>query len=498
MKTKKKIIKLTGDDGPTAVFLSTQARPHRFKIRTQLLLGFLAFTIIIGILLWVFQILFLNTFYSNIKKAEVRSAAEKIAANLDNDNLDDILRELVLTKDINLLVANSRGKRLYGYSTSADFLTNYIESYNAYDLMHIFNLARSDNGQVMQTYERTLTGDDRNGIIWASTPKDSEGNDYLILLEVQITPVDATVDTLKIQLFCVTIVMILLGSTLAVWISSRLTKPIESINQGAKQMAGGDYATHFTEIGSRETCELAETLNYTAGELSKVEALRHELLANVSHDLRTPLTMIQGYSEVMRDLPGENTPENVQIIIDEAARLNALVNDLLDLSRLEAGANPLHLTTFNITQSVRETLKRYEKLSDFIFVFTPDEDLFVHADELKISQVLYNLINNAIHYSRNEKMITILQEHLPENKVRISVVDKGEGIPADKLKDIWERYFKIDKEHRQSQTGTGIGLSIVKNILSLHGGDYGVNSLDGIGSTFWFELSLSNIDEQII
>lgn len=141
--------------------------------------------------------------------------------------------------------------------------------------------------------------------------------------------------------------------------------------------------------------ELAATLNYAAAELSKVEDLRRELIANVSHDLRTPLTMISGYAEVMRDIPGENTPENVQIVIDEANRLTGIVNDLLDLSKLQAGALTLTVSEFNLTEDIRNTLHRYDKLADFSFPFTYDRTVYVCADQLKISQVLYNLVNNA-------------------------------------------------------------------------------------------------------
>ena len=218
--------------------------------------------------------------------------------------------------------------------------------------------------------------------------------------------------------------------------------------------------------------------------------MRRDLLANVSHDLRTPLTMIKGYGEVMRDLPGENTPENVQIIIDEAERLTSLVNDLLDLSKLESGVVPLEKASFNLTESIRLILHRYDKLADYSFPFAYEEDVWVNADELKISQVVYNLVNNAITYSGADKTIT-LRQTLREGKVRVSVTDTGEGIPPDKLQDIWERYYKVDKEHKRAQMGSGLGLSIVKNILDMHGGAYGVESQLGQGSTFWFELPLS-------
>ena len=194
--------------------------------------------------------------------------------------------------------------------------------------------------------------------------------------------------------------------------------------------------------------------------------------------------MIAGYSEVMRDIPGENTPENVQIIIDETNRLTTLVNDMLDLSKLQAGAIPLKRSVFNLTESIREIMTRYDKLADFHFVFEAGEEVYVNADELKISQVVYNLVNN---YTGFDKTVRVRQR-VQGNVVRVEVIDSGEGIEPDKLKDIWERYYKVDKSHKRAQVGSGLGLSIVKSILELHGGRYGVQSEVGKGSIFWFQL----------
>jgi signal transduction histidine kinase len=191
----------------------------------------------------------------------------------------------------------------------------------------------------------------------------------------------------------------------------------------------------------------------------------------------------------MRDLPGENTPENIQIIIDEATRLTTLVNDMLDISKLQSGTQPFNRTDFNLTQSIREILLRYSKLTDYKISFLADSEVMVNADELKISQVVYNLINNAITYTGDDKVVDISQT-IEDGKVRIEVRDTGEGIPQDKLKDIWDRYYKVDKAHKRAQIGTGLGLSIVKTILDMHGGRYGVQSQEGVGSIFWFELDM--------
>lgn len=223
------------------------------------------------------------------------------------------------------------------------------------------------------------------------------------------------------------------------------------------------------EKGYKEISELADTLNYTVSELTKSELLQRELIANVSHDLRTPLTMITAYAEVMRDLPGENTPENLQVIIDEAKRLTELVNDLLDISKLQAGVQKLERKEYNLTESIKSVMKRYAKLVeqqgyDITFEYREPE-VWVEADEYKIYQVLYNLVNNAVNYT-------------------------GEGIAPEQLNHVWDRYYKIDKNHKRAVMGTGLGLSIVKNILQLHDAPFGVITEIGKGSIFWFELKL--------
>ena len=231
-------------------------------------------------------------------------------------------------------------------------------------------------------------------------------------------------------------------------------------------------------------------MNFAAKELSKADELRNELIANVSHDLRTPLTMIVGYSEVMRDIPGENSPENVQVIIDEATRLSSLVNDLLDISRLQSGTSKITRGEYNITDSIHRIISRFDKLKEnegYIITFDADEDVYINADENRLSQVIYNLITNAINYTSRDKRVNVRQK-VSGDTVRIEITDNGEGIAKEDLPYIWDRYYRVDKTHKRAQMGTGLGLSIVKTVLESHGAVYGVDSTIGVGSTFWFEL----------
>ena len=206
-----------------------------------------------------------------------------------------------------------------------------------------------------------------------------------------------------------------------------------------------------------------------ADELSQVEHLQQELIANISHDLRTPLTMIGGYAEVMRDIPGENTPENMQIIIDETSRLSSLVTELLDFSKLQAGTLKMESSVFSLTQAVTAILTRYNKLKEqegYQILFEPAEECNVYADEGRIGQVIYNLINNALTYTGPDKTVTVTQT-VEGDQVRIAVHDSGQGIPQEELPLIWNRYYRSKENHKRAIQGSGLGLSIVRSILEL-------------------------------
>jgi signal transduction histidine kinase len=326
------------------------------------------------------------------------------------------------------------------------------------------------------------------------------GNEeYLMILDTQLTPVDAVVKTLEVQFSWIMIAMLIAAFLVAFLTSRMIARPLTAITEKAKGLAKGNYAPDFSGKGYREVQELADALNFAAAEIGATDRLQKELIANISHDLRTPLTMIKGYSEMMRDIPGENSPENVQAIIDETTRLSELVNDLMDLSKLQSGMQNPTLTVFDLTATVRDTMHRYETLihhQGYRIEFSPSVgEALVRADRTMILQVIYNLINNAVNYTGDSKRVTVTQA-VQEGSVRLSIADDGDGIPPDKIHEIWDRYYRVDKVHNRSVIGTGLGLSIVKSILEAHGAAYGVESAVGVGSVFWFELPLWNGKEE--
>ena len=226
----------------------------------------------------------------------------------------------------------------------------------------------------------------------------------------------------------------------------------------------------------------------------EAEKLRAEFIANVSHDLRTPLTMIKAYAEMIRDISGDNREKrnaHLRVIIQESDRLSELVSDLLDVSQLQAGALAYDPSVFDLTVLTKKVIGRLdllcEKTGRKITVNT-QEAVFVVGDIKKIQQVVYNLVTNALNYSGDSSMVDVLIEDIGDDKICFSVKDYGEGIAEEDLPNIWDRYYRVDKEHKRQIAGTGIGLSIVKSVLELHGTEYGVESTLGEGSRFWFIL----------
>jgi signal transduction histidine kinase len=326
---------------------------------------------------------------------------------------------------------------------------------------------------------------------------EKDSTEYIIFQNTDLTPIQSTIDTLQKQFLWIGIVLLLLALVLAFIMSKVITKPIIKINNAAKKLSQGSYDEGLMINGYREIGELSDTLSFASQEISKSDRLQKELISNVSHDLRTPLTMIKGYGEVMRDIPGENTAENIQVIIDESARLSELVNDMLDISRIRAGAREPQMMSFCITDTVRDVLLRYTKLINregYKIDFVADKDVYVTADSIMMLQVLYNLINNAINYTGEDKRVTVVQQ-IVDDEVKISVIDTGSGIAHDELPLIFERYYKVDKVHKRATIGTGLGLAIVKGILELHGASYGVESTIGVGSVFWFSIKRDERDD---
>jgi signal transduction histidine kinase len=357
----------------------------------------------------------------------------------------------------------------------------------------MIELAKRDGGESSYTFDgkSNTLGQGNDSMLYAKITDNS-----VILINAQLTPVDATTTTIMSLLLIVSAVSIAAAVIVGLIIAKTLSVPLTKLTATAEKIGTPEYEKLQGHPGCRETEELNETLSKASAELQKVDDLRRELVANVSHDLRTPLTMISGYGEMMRDIPGENNAENIQIIIDEADHLNRLVNDILSLSKLESGMDGLQMTEFNVTAELSALIGRYSTMrtvEGYTIDFEHDKEYVIKGDELKLMQVFYNLINNAINYTGQSKHVLIRQTEIVEdnkNYLRFDIIDDGEGILPENLPYIWDRYYKENRAHKRAGVGTGLGLSIVKKIIEQHNGIYGVISEPGKGSDFYIMLSL--------
>ena len=481
------------------------------SIRWKLFVYFILFTVIIIVLLWLMQVVFLEPIYKFIKVNEIKSTAKSLSENIDTENLLAYSYNLAEQNDICILayrlVQTPMVTVPYQF-LSVDTLSDCaIHKISISSVGKLYTSAVLNDGELLQYFQYDVLGrryesiEDYNffnhssnfeSIIYTQSLTNADGEEIVLMVNSIISPVGTTVKTLNMQLTAISVVLIVLAVILTLIFAKRISVPIVTINDSAKILATGNYNVGFEGSGFREITELAETLNYAAGELSKIDKMKSDLIANISHDLRTPLTMIVGYSEVMRDIPEENIPENVQIIIDEANRLTSLVNDILDISKLQSGNPTFEPQVFNITAALKNALRRYNKLTEqngYIIDFIYDEEIEINSDETRIMQAFYNLVNNALTYTGEDKRITVVQT-VSDGYVRIEVRDTGDGIEAAKLPHIWDRYYKIDKIHKRASVGSGLGLSIVKSIMEMAGGRYGVSSIVGVGSVFTIELPL--------
>lgn len=485
-------------------------RKKMLGMSEMLLLYIVLFFAVTLMALWGFQSFFLDDFY----RAEKKRDALDVCNALVGAETDDEARRIAEQYGVCVTayrIGNERNAETLADSHVLSHCT--IHETNIRSKLIIYDEAKKSGGEFLQYFVyypdkavfESISEDDAAqnnevSMIYARVFENADmGYDTLVVIDTVITPVTAAVRTMRVQLAVFTAVFVLLAILFAFVLSRRFTAPIKRLTDAAEHFGAENNGFDADAVGGgyREIEELTDKLSYASSELEKTERLRRELLANVSHDLRTPLTTIVGYAEMMRDLPGESTPENAANIAHEAERLNRLVGDVFTLSRIRSGTAPLKKERFSVTESIRETVMGYSEMLErdgFRITFEGGgKNAVVESDPVLIGQVIQNFLLNAVSHSGEDKIITVKQI-VSDGWVTVAVCDNGEGIPAESLSDIWERYCKINSAHARVE-GSGLGLSIVKAIMEKAGGHYGVESTVGKGSRFWFALPTVNGDQ---
>ncbi|MBO7394975.1 MAG: HAMP domain-containing histidine kinase [Ruminococcus sp.] len=464
-------------------------------LKFSIWLYFLGFTILVFLLLWLFQILFLEKFYSQSKLKDVEIASNAIIASYNNDTSSEFsekLGKIASANDLCIEVTDRFGRSIYTKEYSVSCIIHGRENSTYYYQKRI-----TDNGNKPIWLKVNNPRNNCSTVLYGCVLGSSDNPDGYLLINTTLVPVGSTVTIIKRQLMIITVILLIFAFFISLYMSNRIAKPIDSITEAAESLAKGNFNTEFDGKGYLEVKKLAETLTYAEEELSRVDTMQRDLVANVSHDLRTPLTMLKAYAEMIRDLSGDNPVkrnEHLEIIINETDRLSLMVNDILDLSKLESGRQKLTPSEFRIREKLGEIISRFKGISEkmgYSIHFEPDKEMLVFCDVVKIEQVIYNLINNAINYTGEDKQVYVRQKNEP-NGIVIEVRDTGDGIEEEKIKLIFDKYYRSEN-HKREVVGTGLGLSIVKAVLKLHNYDYGVRSKLGEGSVFWFRISAKDV-----
>lgn len=455
------------------------------KLGKKILIYLIIFSVLILSFLWFFQVAFLNKYYEIVKTKEIEKIALKIKQNYNSDDIEDILDSLSYEEGVCIQIINNNDEVYSSNSFNRGCMG--VEKGDITYFEYKQDLINNNLNKKIYKLENPRFG---NKMIMYGLKLD---NDNYVIVNASLQPLDSTINILASQLVYVTIIVLILSFIIAYFISRRISRPIVKLNDIALNMAKGEHDIKFnTDSDILELNSLANTLNQANSELSKTDELRRELMANVSHDLKTPLTMIKAYAEMVRDLTFNNKEKrdsNLNTIIDETDRLNLLVNDTLELSKMQSNVIELNIEVFDLANLINTVLDRFKYLESrgYIFEYSGPKKAMISADKRKMEQVIYNLVGNATNYVSNDKRI-IVKITSTDDKYLVEIKDYGKGIDDNDLDLIWDKYYRVDKKHQRNTIGTGLGLSIVKNIFIMHNLEYGVKSKKNKGTTFYFKI----------
>lgn len=441
----------------------------------------IVFSVSILFLLWVFQYLFLNYFYERYQIKSVTQLATMLQ-KMDYEEIEKNIENLVYKNNVCMQIEYE------------DFVENYNTRMNGCELtnnthMYFYKKKISASSSSLKAIKIIDKNFRNKGFLYGIKKED-----YNIYIYSSLEEINSTSVILKNQLIYIMIAVMIIAIIISYFLSKKITEPIRNITKKAKELGNGNYNINIEESDITEVNDLANTLNEVGMELSKTDELRRDLMANVSHDLKTPLTMIKAYAEMVKDISYKDEKkrnEHLDIIIDEADRLTLLVNDILQMTKEEANADFLKIEKYDLTQEIKNIIKKYEIIKEteqYTFNLELPKKAMVHADKAKINQVVYNLINNAINFTGENKVVYIKMIEEKEDYL-VEIIDTGKGISPKELKYIWNRYYKQEKNHKRNVVGSGVGLSIVKSILIRHQFDYGVTSKKNKGTTFYFRIN---------
>lgn len=481
------------------------------SFRTKLWIYFLLFGTIIFSLLWILQTVFLQSFYNRMLIRNTESAAQEIIRSSGSQDIAEIIDRITLDNSLLVFITDPEGTILY---SSDSYKSSYRSSYyqdeaaadkkneNPYRQNDRMNWQIGNYRNLPDGYEAFLSGlaESGNGVVRMETDSQYIYGAYLYLngnteksvlyVSTALGAVGAAVSIIRLQLLWVTALSLLVAFGLAWLAAKRFSGPVASLAEKAKKVDDDEYRNHFQKGFCIELDELSDCLDQTAERLRAAKTYQKELLANVSHDLRTPLTMIKGYAELVRDFSWEDEAqrnEDIGVIIREADRLTALVNEILEYSSLQSPEQAPEFEPVDLGELVCKVSERFETL------FAGEggriecqiaEEAWICGNRELLERAVCNLLDNAVRHAGAAMKIRV--SVTKGDRIRLEIRDYGAGIAEDELPYIWEKYYT--SRQRGHKGVSGLGLAIVKEIAVMHDAGYGVQSEVGKGSTFWMEF----------
>ena len=494
-----------------------KTRSFRFKLWVY----FAVFTAFIFIILWLMQTVFLQSFYNDMLISDTKKVAEKIRSHGTDADIEKKIDELARDNTVIILITDESGKLLYSsdefkgmhskvkipgnaeiedkdrknefaglpeppkekkndFGKRMDEYRNLPDNYN--EILSL--LKASDEGYIESTEDDyyvyvtyvDYNGQDGKSVLYISTPLEAQGSAVNILRRI---------------LVWVTVLSLAAGFILSWFIARKFSKPVQRLSEKADKLGEKEYSEAYDSGFCSELDSLNQTLDRTNEKLNTSKEFQMQLLSNVSHDLRTPLTMIKGYAEMIRDISWEDSEamsSDLQVIIKEADRLNALVNEILEYSELQTEDDTKDMEQLDLSELVKSSAERFEKLlQPENVVIEKDIDLGLTAtgNPGLLERALYNLMDNAVRHTGDGKKIRVALKQKDGIKV-ISVQDFGNGIAPEEIDHIWDRYYT--SRQRKGKGVSGLGLAIVKQIALKHRGKCYAESKEGEGCTFFIEI----------
>ena len=496
----------------------------RHSIRFKLSLIIMALMAGLIALSCILNAIFLEKYYISQQQKAILQAFDRVKAvikedGIDQEELGNVMYDISTEQNMIILVVDSNFEKVYSLKSDSEKTKRWLQDYYFSPYPRESKVLSSKEAYVIRTSYNIYDGQSYLELIGTD-----DSYMYNVIIQVPIESISKSVSISNRFFIFAGIGAMIIGGIIAFFVAGQFTRPIKRLSSTAEAMAQMNFDVKYTTNDKGEIGMLGNSINKMSDNLKhyisdlktanlelenditrreEIDNMRKDFISNVSHELKTPIALIQGYAEGLKDcvMDDEESREfYCDVIIDEASKMNNMVKQLLTLNQLESGSDPLTIEHFDIAKHIDEIVKTnrirvQQKNADILYEYT--EPVYVWADQFKIEEVITNYISNAINHvepvENKEAYIRVSLAYTDEqcSKLRVHVFNTGKHIPDEDMDKIWDKFYKVDKARTREYGGSGVGLSIVKAIMNSHGQQCGADNVEN-GVDFWFELDCEN------